>query len=78
MSVRLVNPEHLTEEEIQDSIEYWELYAWEAAQAKDRKSYDEAQGHIKALRQLADKLEAGEAFPSGSLEESRRRHDNFA
>lgn len=52
MSIEIVTPEHLTEQEIQDSIEYWEVYAWEAAQKQDSKEFEKAKGHVKALQEL--------------------------
>lgn len=55
MSTEFVKPDELTPEEIQDSIEYWEIYAFEANVAKDRKEFDKATGHIVALKELLRK-----------------------
>ena len=77
MSIEIVSPGDLTQEEIQNSLEFWELYRHQSIQTNDIAECERAWGHIKALRQLSDKLPSGEASPSGSLEESRRRHRNF-
>ena len=77
MSIELVSPKELTQAEIQNSLEFWELYRQQSIQINDIAECERAWGHIKALRQLADKLPSGEVSPSGSLEESRRRHKSF-
>lgn len=69
--IELVNTEQLTAEEISDSIDYWELYAWEAARKQDRKEYEKAKGHVKAMQELLRSSSEPLTDPARALREAQ-------